>query len=331
MGAFVIWRLSFIEIALHGDSTTVEITSKNIIFLICFIFNCVSFLLQKISWEGIRHLLSFLCKKKLVSCTFVIFAIFPFEKSLWIGAFVIWRISFVEIALHGDSTTVEIISKNNVFLICFILNGVSFLRQKISWEGIRHLFSFLYRKKLVPCAFVIYAVFSFEKSFWMGAFVICHLSFVEIALHGDSTTLEIISKNNVFLTCFILYGVSFLSQKISWEGIRHLLSFLHIKKLVACAFVIYAFFSFEKSFWIGAFVIWRISFFEIALHGDSTTVEIISKNNVFLICFLLNGVSFLWQKISWEGIRHLLSFLYRKKLVPCAFVIFAVFSFEKSF
>src|SRR5215510_12925842 len=108
---------------------------------------------------------------------------------------------FFEIALHGDSTTVEITHKNNVFLICFILNGVSFLREKISWEGIRHLLSFLYRKKLVPCAFVIYAIFSFEISFWMGVFFIWHISFDEISLHGDLTTMEITSKNNVFLIC----------------------------------------------------------------------------------------------------------------------------------
>src|SRR5215510_8406061 len=247
------------------------------------------------------------------------------------GAFVICRLSFVEIAGHGDSSTVEITHKNNVFLIYFILNSVSFLPQKISWEGIRHLLSFFYRKKLVPCAFVIFAVFSFEKAFWMGAFVIWRLSFVEIALHGDSTTVEIISKNNVFLICFIINGVSFLLQKISWEGIRHLFSFFYRKKLVPCAFVIFAVFSFEKSFWMGAFVIWRLSFVEIALHGDSTTVKITSKNNVFLICFILNGVSFLLEKFSSEGIRHLLSFLYRKKLVPCGFLIFAVFSFEKSF
>src|SRR5215510_14153888 len=221
MGDFVILRLSIVEIALHGDSTTVEIISKNNVFLIYFILNSVSFLVQKISWEGIRHLLSFLYRKKHVPCAFVIYAVFSFEKSFWMGAFVIWRLSFVEIALHGDSTTVEIISKNNVFLVCFILNGVSFLRQKISWEGIRHLLSFLYRKKFVPCAFVIYAVFSFEKSFWMGAFVIWRLSFVEIALQGDSTTVDIFSKNNVLLICFILYGVSFLLQKISREGIRH--------------------------------------------------------------------------------------------------------------
>src|SRR5262245_13942136 len=72
MAVFLFWRFSFVEIALHGDSTTVEITSKNIIFLIGLIFNCFSFLLQKISWEGIRHLLSFSCKKKLVSWVFVI-------------------------------------------------------------------------------------------------------------------------------------------------------------------------------------------------------------------------------------------------------------------
>src|SRR5262245_2004318 len=160
----------------------------------------------------------------------------------------------------------------------------------------------------------------------MVYFVICRLSFVEIALYGDLTTMEITSKNNVFLICLILYGVSFLLQKISWEGIRHLLSFLYRKKLVPCAFVIFAVFSFEKSFWMGAFVIWRFSFVEIALHGDSTAGEITSKNNVFLICSILNGVSFLLQKISWEDNRHLYSFLYREKLVPCAFVIFAVFS-----
>src|SRR5262245_16909070 len=122
MGAFFIWRLSFFEIALHGDSTTVEIISKNKVFLICLIFYCVSFLLQKISWEGIRHLLSFLYGKKLVPCAFFIFAVFSFEKSFGMGTFVIWRLSFVEIALHGDSTTVEITSKNNVFLVCFIFN-----------------------------------------------------------------------------------------------------------------------------------------------------------------------------------------------------------------
>src|SRR5215510_4928893 len=293
MGAFVICRLSFVEIAGHGDSTTVEITHKNNVFLICFILNGVSFLLQKISWEGIRHLLSFLYREKLVPFAFVIFAIFSFEKSFWMGAFVIWRLSFIEIALQGDSTTVEIISKNNVFLICFILNGVSFLRQKISWEGIRHLLSFLYRKKLVPCAFVIYAIFSFEKSFWIGAFLIWRISFVEIALHGDSTTVDIFSKNNVLLICFILNGVSFLLQKISLEGIRNLLSFFNQKKTHSLRIRHLFRFSFEKSFWIGAFVIWRLSFVEIALHGDSTTMEITSKNKAFLICFLLNGVSFL--------------------------------------
>src|SRR5215510_6871120 len=138
MGVFFIWRLSFVEIALHGDSTTVEIISKNIEFLIFFIFNCVSFLLRKISREGIRHSLSFLWKKKLVPYAFVIFAVFSLEKSFWMGVFFIWRLSFVEIALHGDSTTVEIISKNTVFLIFLILIAVYFLLQKISLEGIRH-------------------------------------------------------------------------------------------------------------------------------------------------------------------------------------------------
>src|SRR5215510_8291499 len=82
---------------------------------------------------------------------------------------------------------------------------------------------------------------------------------------------------------------------------------------------------------MGAFVICRLSFVEIAGHGDSTTVEITHKNNVFLICFILNGVSFLLQKISWEGIRHLLSFLYREKLVPFVFVIFAFFLLKNLF
>src|SRR5215475_4922233 len=89
------------------------------------------------------------------------------------------------------------------------------------------LLSFLYRKKLVPCAFVIFAVFSFEKSFWMGVFVICRLSFVENALHVDLPTVQFISKSNVFVICFILNSVSFLLQKIPGEGIRHLLSFFY--------------------------------------------------------------------------------------------------------
>src|SRR5262245_28229118 len=92
------------------------------------------------------------------------------------------------------------------------------------------LLSFLYRKKLVPCAFVIFAIFSFEKSFWMGVFVIRRLSFVEIVLHWDSTTVEIISKNNVFLICFTLNGVSLHLQKISREGIRHFIEFFVQKK-----------------------------------------------------------------------------------------------------
>src|SRR5262245_3903346 len=88
------------------------------------------------------------------------------------GISAIWRFYFVEITLHRDSTTVAIISKNNVFLICFIFNGVSFLPQNISREGIRHLLSFLYRKKLVSCTFVIFAIFSFLKSFLIGIFFI---------------------------------------------------------------------------------------------------------------------------------------------------------------
>src|SRR5215510_13627955 len=125
-----------------------------------FLFLCKKFIGRVFDIYGV-----FLYRKKLVPCAFVIFAVFSFEKSFWMGVFVIWHLSFVKIALHGDSTTVEITSKSIVFLICFILNGVSFLLQKIYWEGIRHLLSFLYRKKLIPCAFVFFAVFPFEKSF----------------------------------------------------------------------------------------------------------------------------------------------------------------------
>src|SRR5262245_58923806 len=126
MGVLVIWHLSFVVIALHGDSTTVAIISKNNVFLICFIFNGVSFFLQKISRLGIQHLLSFSYRKNLLQCVFFIFSVFCFTKSLLMGVFVIWCISFVEVALHGDSTTMTIITKNNVILICFIFNGVYF-------------------------------------------------------------------------------------------------------------------------------------------------------------------------------------------------------------
>src|SRR5262245_66421273 len=71
-------------------------------------------------------------------------------------------------------------------------------------------------------------------------------------------------------------------------------------------------FFFGKSFWTCVFVFWHLSFGEIVLHGDSTTAALISKNNVFLICFILNGVFCFSNLISWQGIRHLLSILYGK-------------------
>src|SRR5215475_13208050 len=61
------------------------------------------------------------------------------------------------------------------------------------------------------------------------------------------------------------------------------------------------------------FVIWRLSFEEIALHGDSTTVEFISKNNVFRIYFTLNSVSFFLETNFLEGDSTFTLFLYGKK------------------
>src|SRR5262245_48024603 len=101
--------------------------------------------------------------------------------------------------------------------------------------------------------------------------------------------------------------------------------FFH-KKFIGRAFVIYSifckgknsfhahssslqFFGLSNRCRWAFFFIWRLCFVEIVMHGYSTTVAIISKNNILLICFIFNGVSIFLQKFSRQGVRHLLIFL----------------------
>src|SRR5215475_9697226 len=105
------------------------------------------------------------------------------------GVFVIWRLSFVEIVMHGDSTTVAIISKNNVLVICFTFNGVSFF----------------FGKKFIGWAFDIYGVFCKEKN----------------SFHAQSSSLKFFVLKNRCRWAFLSFGV-FLLSKSSCMGTQPL-------------------------------------------------------------------------------------------------------------
>src|SRR5262245_23773173 len=87
------------------------------------------------------------------------------------------RFLFGEIAMHGDSTTVELFYKNNVFLICFILKSVSFFYKKFGRTAFdiyqdfcteKTSFPVLVLKNRFGLANLLYGVFRFEKSPCMG-------------------------------------------------------------------------------------------------------------------------------------------------------------------
>src|SRR5262245_57797171 len=99
-----------------------------------------------------------------------------------------------------------------------------------------------------------------------------------------------------FSMWFLLFGTNFLERHFA------ITQFFLEKVLLPCPFIVFAVFCLDKSFYTRISIVLKFFFGEIAMHGDSTTISLFFKNNVLVIRFILNVVSFVWNKFLGKAI-----------------------------
>src|SRR5262245_33921995 len=94
------------------------------------------------------------------------------------------------------------------FSMVFLLFGTNFL------VGHFVITQFFLGKVLLPCPFIVFSIFCFDKSFYTRISIVLKFSLGEIAMDGDSTTVALFVKNNFLVVRFILNGVSFVWNQL---------------------------------------------------------------------------------------------------------------------
>src|SRR5262245_14548955 len=84
----------------------------------------------------------------------------------------------------------------------------------------------------------------------------------------------------------------FCLQKVSFKYVRYLWSFLNENNSFKLRSLSLPFQCFQQSFQTSIRLVWRLSFGEIELLRDSTTMALFPKNNVFIVHFYINCASF---------------------------------------